>query len=312
MGLLSYFRSMIGFDQIDARLALLQRLIERADEMNVRLVQLEKLAHGGKGVYVGNNRILTKIAIGGANLAFLVEADDRLVVPRFFVEGRYEVELTKFFSSNIKTNDHCLDVGANFGYYTCLMARWALGGKTIGLEPDQKVFELLRDNIYINGLESLASAMHAAAGLEEGILTLHRRLTRSGNTSMIKEADEKITRLGEAASQAFEIRCVPIDALLPEFNGHIDYIKIDVEGAEPLVLPGARQTITNNPHIKIVMEWAPNQIQAAGFDVARFTRDLAGMELHGAILGLQGPEPISWDALLGNSYHSGILLRSTP
>jgi FkbM family methyltransferase len=307
VGLLSYVRSMIGFGQIDARL---ERLMERADEMNARLGQLEKLEHGGKAVYVGNNRVLTKIAIGGTNLAFLVEADDRLVVPRFIVEGRYETELTNFFSSHIKINDHCLDIGANFGYYTCLMARWALGGKTIGLEPDQKIFELLRDNIYINGLESVASAMHAAAGREEGTLTLHRRLTRSGNTSLIKEPDEKITRLGEAASQAFEISCVPIDTLLPEFDGRIDYIKIDVEGAEPLVLPGARQTITNNPHIQIVMEWAPNQIQAAGFDVAGFTRDLAGMGLRVAILSLQGPEPVGWDALLGNSYQSGILLTS--
>lgn len=311
MGLLSYLRSMIGYDQTDSRLALLEQLIKRMDEMNLRLAQLENLAHGGKGVNVGNNRILTRIAIGGTNLAFLIEADDRLIVPRLFVDGRYEVELTNFFSKNIKANDHCLDVGANFGYYTCLMARWALGGKTIGLEPDQKIFELLRDNIYINGLESVASAMHAAAGREEGMLTLHRRLTRSGNTSLIKEPDEKITRLGEAASQAFEIRCVPIDALLPEFDGRIDHLKIDVEGAEPLVLPGARQTIANNPYIKIVMEWAPNQIRAAGFDVPQFTRDLAGMGLHSAILGLEGPAPVSWESLLESSYHSGVLLTAS-
>ena len=67
---------------------------------------------------------------------------------------------------------------------------------------------------------------------------------------------------------------MPLDMLLPQFDGRLDYIKIDVEGAEPLVLSGAHQTIANNPHIRIVMEWAPNQIRAAGFDIAQFIRKL--------------------------------------
>lgn len=302
---------MVNIDQLNSRLAMLDSLFERIDQINSRLAELERLAHGGRGVNVGNNRLLVKATPDNANLAFLVEADDRLVVPRFFIEGKYEVEITNFFISNVKFDSNCLDVGANFGYYTCLMARRALGGKTIGIEPDQKIFELLRDNIYINGLEAMATPMHAAVAQKEGTLTLYRRLTCSGNTSVIREPKEKTQRLGEAASEPFEIRCVPLDTLLPQFHGRIDYIKIDVEGAEPLVLSGAHQAIANNPHIQIVMEWAPNQIRAAGFDIAQFTHDLASMGLCGAKLSLHDPELISWDDLLGVSYLSGILLRTT-
>lgn len=299
MIVLSDLRSME--DRIDARL----------DEINLRLDQLERLAHGGRGVYVGNNRILVKTAFGGLNLVFVAEADDRLLVPRFFATGAYEPELTEFFLTNLEETSNCLDVGANFGYYTCIMAGCAPRGKAIGVEPQRHVFDLLRDNIYINGLEGVATPMHAAAGREAGTLTLNRRLTRSGNTSLIKESDEKITRLGETASEAFDVRCVPIDTLLPEFSGRIDFIKVDVEGAEPLVLAGARQTLARNPDISIVMEWAPSQIHGAGFDLSQFTRDLADMGLSAASLGADGPEPISWDALLGTSYLSGVLLTST-
>jgi FkbM family methyltransferase len=298
-------------DQINSRLTVLDHLVERIDQINLQLTQLERLTHGGRAVNVGNNRLLVKTVVDDANLAFLVEADDRLVVPRFFVEGRYEAEITNFLLSNIKHNSNCVDIGANFGYYTCLMARRALGGKTIGVEPDQKVFELLRDNIYINGLEAMATSMHAAVAHKEGTLTLHRRLTRSGNTSVIRESEEKIRYLGEAASEAFEIRCFPLDVLLPQFEGRVDYVKIDVEGAEPLVLSGAQQTIANNRRIQIVMEWAPNQIRGAGFDIAQFTGELASMGLCASTLGIQGPEPISWDTLLGLPYLSGILLTST-
>jgi FkbM family methyltransferase len=290
---------------------LLKRIEERMDELSSQLSRLERLTHGGRGVYVGNNRMLVKISIEEATFVFLVEADDRLIVPRFFADGSYEPELTRFFINNVRTDDHCLDVGANFGYYTAIMARSAIGGKTLGLEPDQKVFELLRDNIYINHLEAAAIPMHAAAANEEGMMTLHRRLTRSGNTSIIEEPFDKISRLGEDASQPFAIRCVPIDALLGDFGGRIDYTKIDVEGAEPLVFQGMRQTIRNNPKINIVMEWAPNQIRGAGFDVAQFTADLASMGLAGAVIGEHSSAPIGWDRLLGIPYLSGILLTST-
>lgn len=104
---------------------------------------------------------------------------------------------------------------------------------------------------------------------------------------------------------------MPLDMLLPQFEGRLDYIKIDVEGAEPLVLSGARQTIANNPNVQIVMEWAPNQIRAAGFDVAQFARELTGMGLRASMLGARGPTAIPWDTLLGFPYLSGILLTST-
>lgn len=302
---------MADLDDINSRLAVLDRLEQRIDQMNTRLARLERLAHGGRGVNVGNNRLLIKSTFDDANLAFLVEADDRLVVPRFFIEGKHEAEITDFFTSRVRNDSNCLDVGANFGYYTCLMARRALGGKTIGVEPDYKLFELLRDNIYINGLEAVAAPMHAAAAQNEGTLTLYRRLTRSGNTSVIRESEEKIRNLGEAASESFEIRCMPLDMLLPQFDGRLDYIKIDVEGAEPLVLSGAHQAIANNPHIRIVMEWAPNQIRAAGFDIAQFIRNLTNMGLRASTLEPEGSTSISWDALLGLPYLSGILLTST-
>jgi FkbM family methyltransferase len=278
------------------------------DEINRRLDRLERLAHGARAVYVGNGRILLSADIEQTSVAYLLEANDRLMVPKLVANGYHEIEVTKFFAQNIKRHDHCLDVGANFGYYTCLMGLWALEGKTIGIEPDHGMAELLRDNIYINSLEHATTAMHAAVADREGVLTLHRRLTRSGNTSVIKETEEKLTRLGEPPSEAFDVACLPIDRLLPEFGGRIDYIKIDVEGAEPLVFEGARQVIAGNPSVKIVMEWAPEQIRAAGFDVAEFTGKLAEMGLECAVIGHQGPVPVAWDALLGLPYISGTLL----
>lgn len=287
----------------------LSQLTKRFDTINARLYRLETLAHGGKAVYVDAGRILTKISLGDWNIAYLLEANDLLFAPHLIINGHHEIDLTNYFINNIAPHDHCLDVGANFGYYTIIMGRWATNGKIIALEPDRKIFELLRDNIYINSLEKMTFPRHVAAADVEGTLRLHRRIMRSGNTSIARVSDEALAGMGEPPSEAFDVTCIPIDKLLPEFEGRVDYIKIDVEGAEPLVLRGARATIAQNPQVRIVMEWSPGQLRDAGFDPSEFAADLAGIGLRAAAIATGGiGQPLSWDALLALPYHPGILL----
>src|SRR5579872_1396640 len=72
------------------------------DQIIGRLTRLEKLAHGGRATYVGNNRVLTKVVIGDVVLAFLVQADDRLIVPNLIIEGEHEPEVTRYFVENVR------------------------------------------------------------------------------------------------------------------------------------------------------------------------------------------------------------------
>src|SRR5207248_5586262 len=154
----------------------------------------------------------------------------------------------------------------------------------MAIEPDRAAFELLRDNIYINCLEGVAFAHNVAASEAKGSLTLHRRITRSGNTSIAQPADVVLAQMGEPSSQAFQAVCVPIDQFLPEFRDRVDCIKIDVEGAEPLVLRGAQETLARNPQIKVVMEWSPGQMRDAGFDPREFTEMLNRLTLSAALI----------------------------
>src|SRR6266851_4599565 len=99
--------------------------------IELRLSRLENLSQGAKAVYVGNDRVLVKANF--LDIVYLVEADDRLIVPRFIMNGVHEPEITSFFIRNIGPEDNALDLGANFGYYSCLMGRCAHRGKTIAL-----------------------------------------------------------------------------------------------------------------------------------------------------------------------------------
>jgi FkbM family methyltransferase len=263
-------------------------------------------SHGARAVYVGNNRVLMKAVVANAVIAFLLEADDRLLTPWFIVSGRYETELTDFFLRHLKPDSHCIDVGSNFGYYTCLMARFCPSGRIFAIEADKHVCALTRDNIAINGFDHIAEALHAAASDSTKHLTFHRRRTRSANTSLAKMPDAFLAQLGEPASEPFDVVGLPIDDLLSRLDGRVDFIKVDVEGAEPLAFRGARETIKANPHLTIVMEWSPGQMQAVGFDVAAFLSELWGMDLRA--FSMPG-NPLSHDDLLASPYLTGIVLR---
>jgi hypothetical protein len=72
-----------------------------------------------------------------------------------------------------------------------------------------------------------------------------------------------------------------------------------------------RETLAANPRIRIVMEWSPAQVQAAGFDVADFTAELADLGLQAAVIQRDMPGPAPVDQLPRDAYFSGVLLTRT-
>lgn len=284
-------------------------LDDRLAALHHKLDNLETQSHGGRATYIGNNRVLVKVVVDGRNLAFIIEADDKLFTPWLIITGAYDADLTNYFLREIKPDSHCIDVGANFGYFSCLMARLAPQGRVIGIEPDQQIFELARDNVTINGLFDIAEIIHAAASDTEGELTLHRRMTRSGNTSIVAYDTDFTDRVGEAPSQPFTVRAAPVDSLTGSMQGRVDLMKVDVEGAEPLVFAGARKTIADNPQLQIVMEWSPGQIQSAGFDLGQFAADLEGHGLKAFDMQAHAISPISYAELLNMPYRPGVVLK---
>lgn len=297
-------------DNMDHALQLLRAI-------DARLQLLEQRSQGSSAVYVGNGRVLLRtdflrLPDRGPRLLYLVEGNDRVLVPRFIADGIFEPSVTNYFMSHVGIDSHCLDVGANFGYYSCLLGRIALRGKTVAVEANPTIYSLLVDNIHINWLGGHVKPINVAAGEKDGTLTLYRRLTRASNTSIIKIPDEDLVQYGEPPSERFDIKSMPIDSLLGEFSGRVDFLKVDVEGAEPLVFRGAKELIRTNPQLNIVMEWAPAQIRAAGFDLLQFGNELAGMGLKFWLIS--GPEFLSveWSELLTRDYLSGFVMSQTP
>lgn len=287
------------------------RFEQRLQQIEQKLAALEAFSNGGRTTYMGDGLVLVKVIVNGMQIIYLVDAADRLIAPWFIASGLYETELTEHFARILRKDDHCLDIGANFGYFTLLFGRFCPEGKSIGIEADESSFRIARDNIHINGLAGNTSIYHSAICETERELTLFRRIGRSGNTSIFKAPQGFLDYLGEPSSVEFSVPGVSIDHFYKNFDGKLDIIKIDIEGAEPLAFTGAQSVIDSNPDLQIVMEWSPGQIQAAGFDVGEFLRKLSGMGLRFFRLDPALTE-MSLDELLGSPFRTGILLAKKP
>src|SRR5262245_25797121 len=105
-------RALVGeLDQLRASTAAeLERL--RAEIATTRnAIWSSKAVTAGDRIIVGCRHL---------NLVFYIDPDDHLIGPRFIVDGEYEPATTAFVLEHIGSDDTCIDVGANFGYYSCL------------------------------------------------------------------------------------------------------------------------------------------------------------------------------------------------
>ena len=206
---------------------------DKLDRLLIAAQRLEYFSNGTRATYIGDNRVLVRVVVGDANIAFIVEANDRLLSPWLIATGSYETELTDYLVGSLRKDSHCLDLGANFGYFTCLMGRFCPQGKVIGVEADRHVYELARDNVAINNIGHLASARHAAVSDSQEPVTLYRRNGRAGNTSIAFVSDTFTEHMGESPVTAFSVAGLRVDDLLAEFDGRLDVMKVDAPG-----LPG--------------------------------------------------------------------------
>ncbi len=130
-----------------------------------------------------------------------------------------------------------VDVGAHIGKYTVKVGK-NKPNTVIAIEPEEYNFSLLKQNVSINGLNNIR-LVNKGAYSRKGELTFYLADKGEGLHSVLKTNDttEKTT-----------INVDTLDNIISEINfeGKIDLIKIDVEGAEVEVIKGALKTIADS------------------------------------------------------------------
>jgi len=156
----------------------------------------------------------------------------------------YEKPLRKFF--DLKEGVF-IDIGANFGRYTIMMARKLKEkGTVVSIEPEAHTIKLLKQNVSINKLTNVF-VVGKGCSSRNGKETFYLEGTiYSGGTHSLKKEAHHVGKI--------TIDVETLDSIVSRLKiKRVDLIKIDVEGSEVDVLKGA-QKILKNYHPKIICE----------------------------------------------------------
>ena len=174
--------------------------------------------------------------------------------------GTHEPGTCRVVESLIEAGDHVIDVGAQVGLLTLAMGR-AVGasGTVLAIEASQALAECLRRTLSINGLNENCQIVEMAVSDRVGQATFHLA-ERSGHSSLIALSEK---------SQEVQIQTAPLDEIV-ESGKKISLIKVDVEGAELLVLQGMKRILEENPEIILVVEFGPSHLYRVGQSVEQW------------------------------------------
>jgi FkbM family methyltransferase len=198
----------------------------------------------------------------------------------------YEPIETEIVKTHVEKNNIVVDIGANIGYYTLLMAFHQ--AKVFSYEPEPKNFKLLQKNVNLNNFSSNVKLYNKAVSnyngfsklfLAKGAPGMHtlsnnrfdsnsidvnfinRRLGTTPFLEFINKVEQKIRKpivIAAAMQDMSNVANIVVEVTKLNLD-KIDFAKIDVEGHELHVLEGMKILPT-----KILIEFNPLYLQASG------------------------------------------------
>lgn len=226
-------------------------------------------------VYLGNYAMLCKMRWGGFVVAPTWNID---VAPGAIKNGIIESHITKFISDILKPGYKTVNVGANFGYYTCLHANKAGSEDHVfSFEANPVMFIYLLRTLYYGGIIHRVSAYHRAVSntIDELVpINFDYQFIGSGSVEPQSNLPQIPETMGNSSfwqpdnvnfilddNSKFNLKglynkiSVPTTTLDKIINEPIDLIQIDAEGSEAKILLGAEHIIKISNNIKIIFEW---------------------------------------------------------
>jgi FkbM family methyltransferase len=206
---------------------------------------------GGRGFAERLYRTLTPttyrwVKVHGSYL--LTDIHDNGIGTLLFLQDSYANGRVVEMQRLVKKGDIVIDVGANIGYFTVLLANLVGdGGKVYAFEPDQRSVNLLRQTIEMNYWKNVIVEQMAVSN-KSGESLFYQTEAWTANT-LVKDAHVSSTN----------VSTVTLDDYFP--NSSVDFIKMDMDGSEPLAIQAMTKLIKRSPNLMILAEYHPTNIR---------------------------------------------------
>lgn len=167
-----------------------------------------------------------------------------LIKGRVYLKS-YEPDKQRAFDLFLKPGSTFFDIGANVGLHSYYVTRKHPDVRVFSFEPLPSNAEYIRETLKINqfsNIEVIEKAMSSRNG--EAFFNM----SDNNSKGMLSQATTELT-----------VKTISLDNYVIENKNYPDLIKIDVEGAESIVLEGARKLMQERPPIFIIELHSPEQ-----------------------------------------------------
>ncbi|WP_276134415.1 FkbM family methyltransferase [Polluticoccus soli] len=208
----------------------------------------------------------------------------------FFAE--YEKSTNNVLGRFIKPGDTVIEAGANIGTETILLANLVGdNGKVYAFEPNKDVFNRLKHNAQVINKKNNVVCLDIALGEKDGTIQFNVYPDDYFNSGMSSKY--------HGATDVVDVPQRTLDSMVSaEEISKVDFIKMDVQGAEPDVLAGAKNTMERfRPGIFLEADEHVNEL----FDT------LTGADYTVYVIGDSGLEPIDKNAIRKAETHTNWL-----
>jgi FkbM family methyltransferase len=247
--------------------------------------------------------LLKHVSLGGVDLVVPLNED---VGRHIYYLGAHETEDVAYLIKQLRPDDICFDVGANLGYYTVMMAKAVPEGKVYAFEPDPFCHALLQLNVRMNQLENVVVNCSALG-------------ERPGTSSFFRCTDSAFNSFRDTArkpvSSVIEVPVTTLDEFVATNDlPRVDFVKVDVEGAEGLVLAGAKkllQSHANRPRL-LLLEVVEGNHGAFGDSATEVVESLRRSHYEPFVLSEQKPIAYTSGAFLNVFFTSQLTSTGRP
>lgn len=182
--------------------------------------------------------------------------------------AKHEPE-TPYLADLLTGSPVCLHVGASDGRHTYVMTRVAPEARVVAFEPSAFAFEVLTTCIAWHRMGGQVTAVHAAVADKPGeslLVTPRKTSGRMGRAyAFIAETRPNGAARPDLDDRGADVQPTPVvtlDAYCREAGlGRVDFIRMDIEGAEQRALEGAAGLIDRD-HPHVLLEIHPDMLQA--------------------------------------------------
>ena len=225
-------------------------------------------------------RDLTTVPIRFTQQRLVVDDQDRSVSSTIIGSRDYEAHLGRFIRSVVGPGMVCVDIGANVGFHSFLM-RELVGseGHIYAFEPNSENCRMLSLSVIENTATNL-TVLPLALSDRLGAVAFSPAVGSNGG--FMRDVTEPLLHPNCSVVPTARLD----DLISPE---RLDFIKIDVEGAEPLAMAGAEELVARHRPI-VASEYSEDMIRGvSGMTGEEYIRRLMRDDYRAYTLGLSGP-----------------------